>query len=112
MATFGNATSGLFDVVAQTSNTLVSAVNTISGGIGMLNDYVTAQRDNQTMRLAAESVNYGKTLATQAALDAYKRERQVREIVGNDEAAQKTFNEHYTAILDAVNNAIKPKAEA
>jgi len=112
MATLGNAVTSVFDVITSTSTTVVSTVNAIATGAGMLNDFVGAQRTMQNERLIAHSISYSDILLEEVSADAFKREEKIRQLVGNDPAKQASYQAHYDRLKLAIAAASKPKDDA
>ena len=108
MATIGNAVTSVMDVITSTSGTLVSTVNTVAGGMSMLNDFVGAQRTMQTKRLAITGIEYDDVLMETAALDALKREEKIKAYVGNDTAKADSYTKHFARLSAALEAAKAP----
>lgn len=108
MASLATAASSVFDMVGQTSGAVVSAVNTVAGGMSMLNDFVTAQRVMQSKRLTLGTIEYDDVILENASLDALKREESIKSYVGSDSAKAVSYQAHHDRLKAALEAATKP----
>lgn len=92
MATVRMAAGNLLGTIADTANALSTTMNTVAGGVSILNDMVNNVKNKRRESTLVEMISYRDNLINDASLDAVKREENIRSYIGNDEEKQKSFN--------------------
>lgn len=101
MATVRMAAGNLLGTVADTANAVSTTMNTVAGGVSILNDMVNNIKNKRRESTLVEMISYRDNLINDASLDAVKREENIRSYIGNDEAKQKSFNDFHNKLNDA-----------
>lgn len=112
MATVRMAAGSVLGTVTDTANAISSTVNTISGGMGILNDMVTTMRNKRQESTLVEMISYRSNLISDAALEQVKREENIRNYIGSDPAKQEAYNNFSNKLNEAFTNYDKtPESE-
>lgn len=93
MATVRMAAGNLLGTVADTANALSTTMNTVAGGISILNDMVNNVKNKRRESTLVEMISFRDNLINDASLDAVKREENIQNYIGNDPAKQQSFQE-------------------
>jgi hypothetical protein len=100
MATVRMAAGNMLSTVADTANTVSTVMNTVSGGVSILNDMVQNVKNKRREATLVEMVSFRDNLINDASLDAVKREENIRSYIGNDEAKQDVFNKFHEKLVN------------
>lgn len=101
MATVRMAAGNLLGTVADTANAISTAMNTVAGGVSILNDMVNNIKNKRRESTLVEMISYRDNLINDASLDAVKREENIRSYIGNDEGKQKSFTDFHSKLEEA-----------
>lgn len=101
MATVRMAAGNLLSTVADSANTISTVMNTVSGGVGILNDMVQNVKNKRRESTLVEMISFRDNLINDASLDAVKREENIRSYIGNDEGKQTAFNNFHQKLENA-----------
>ena len=101
MATARMAAGNVLGVVTDVANTVSVLSNTISNGVGIVNDMVQNLKNKRQESNIVEMISFRNNLMSDASLDAVKREENIRSYIGNDESKQKSYNEFHTKLEKA-----------
>lgn len=93
MATLRMAAGNVLGLVADTANTVSTLANTMSGGVNILNDMVNNVKNKRREATLVEMISFRDNLINDAALDAVKREENIRSYIGNDDGKKQSFSE-------------------
>lgn len=101
MATVRMAAGNMLSTIADTANAVSTTMNTISGGISILNDMVQNVKNKRRESTLVEMISFRDNLINDASLDAVKREENIKSYIGNDENKQKSFIEFSEKLTNA-----------
>lgn len=101
MANARMAAGGILGVITDVSNTLSTTSNTISNGVGILNDMVQNIKTKRQESNIVEMIGFRDTLIEEASIAAVKREENIRSYIGSDEVKQTAYNEYHAKLRDA-----------
>lgn len=111
MATVRMAAGNLLGTVADTANAISTTMNTVAGGVSILNDMVNNIKNKRRESTLVEMISYRDNLINDASLDAVKREENIRSYIGNDEGKQKSFNDFHSKLEAAFENYDRKNSE-
>lgn len=101
MANARMAAGGLLGVITDVSNTISTTSNTISNGVGILNDMVQNIKTKRQESNIVEMIGFRDTLIEEASIAAVKREENIRAYIGNDEGKQKSYTDYEAKLRNA-----------
>lgn len=101
MATARMAAGNVLGVVTDVANTISVTSNTIANGVGILNDMVQNIKNKRQESNLVEMISFRTNLMSDAALDAVKREENIRSYIGNDEGKQESYNSFHAKLEQA-----------
>lgn len=111
MATVRMAAGNLLGTVADTANAISTTMNTVAGGVSILNDMVNNIKNKRRESTLVEMISYRDNLINDASLDAVKREENIRSYIGSDEGKQKSFNDFHSKLEAAFEDYDKKNSE-
>jgi hypothetical protein len=101
MATARMAAGNVLGVVTDVANTISVTSNTIANGVGILNDMVVNLKTKRQESNMVEMISFRTNLMSDAALDAVKREENIRAYIGQDTVKQDSYNNFHKKLTDA-----------
>jgi hypothetical protein len=101
MATARMAAGNVLGVVTDVANTISVTSNTIANGVGILNDMVQNLKNKRQESNLVEMISFRTNLMSDAALDAVKREENIRSYIGQDTAKQESYNQFHNKLEKA-----------
>lgn len=93
MATVRMAAGNLLGTVADTAGAISATMNTLNGGVSILNDMVQNVKHKRREATLVEMISFRDNLIDDASLDAVKRAENIMSYIGNDVNKQEKFNE-------------------
>lgn len=101
MASVRMAAGNMLSTVADTANAVSGVMNTVSGGVSILNDMVQNVKNKRREATLVEMISFRDNLINDASIDAVKREENIRNYIGNDEGKKNSFNEFQLKLQNA-----------
>jgi hypothetical protein len=101
MASVRMAAGNMLSTVADTANAVSGVMNTVSGGVSILNDMVQNVKNKRREATLVEMISFRDNLINDASIDAVKREENILSYIGNDVNKQKSFEDFHTKLENA-----------
>ena len=101
MATARMATGNVLGVITDVASTISTVSNTVSNGVGILNDMVQNLKTKRQQSNLVEMISFRTNLMSDASVDAVKREENIRAYIGNDEHKQECYNNFHKKLEEA-----------
>lgn len=111
MATVRMAAGNLLGTVSDTANAISTTMNTVAGGISILNSKVQVMHQKQRIAGIAEIENFEEQLIKNSNLENVKLEETVRAYIGNDPEKQAAYNKYDEKLRAAIAKFRKESTE-